>query len=329
MNSLRRMGGLVAWAVMIAGAAAGEQGASTIGTGGVSGNYYAAGSAICQVFNKAVPKMSGKASGPRCKVKSTEGSLANVNGLKAGTFEFGIVQSDIQYNAARGLVQFAGARIDELRAVFSIYPEPLTVLARKEVGVSRFQDFRGKRLSVGSPGSGTRATTDMLLAALKIDAKDFALVTELTPEEHGAALCANRIDGFAYVVGSPVSNIHAPAASCGARLVSVTGPEVDQLVIRHPYLVFATIPGGMYPGNPEPTKTFGVVAGLLSSARVSEQTVYELVAAVFDHFDEFKKLNPAFAHLEREEMIHNALSAPLHDGAVRYYKEKGWIRGGD
>lgn len=315
------LGGLAAVQVTAA-----ERGPVTIGTGAVTGNYFATGTAICQLLNRM---SQGKGQGRPCAVKSTEGSIANVKALKAGELEFAIVQSDIQFNAARGLAQFKGKRADELRAVFSIYPEPLTILARKEAAIRKVEDFRGKRVSLGSPGSGTRATMEMLLTALKVDIKDLALVAEFKPDEHGAALCAGRIDGLAYVVGSPVSNIHDAADSCGAKLVSVTGPEVDKLVVKHPYLVFATIPGGMYPSNPDPVRTFGVMAGLVSSTNVPEQVVHDLAAAVFEHFEEFKKLHPAFAHLEPIDMISHGLPVPLHDGAVRYYREKGWIRGGD
>jgi TRAP transporter TAXI family solute receptor len=263
-------------------------------------------------------------------VESTGGSVSNVNGVKAGQLDFGIVQSDIQYNAVKGLVQFkqSGAHND-LRAVFSFYPEPLTVLARKEAGIKRFEDFKGKRFNVGNPGSGTRATVEVLLAATGMKTSDFMLTSELKADEHGAALCNDKIDGFVYVVGSPVANILDPASKCGAKLVPITGPEVDRLVVGHPFFAFATIPGGMYPGNPDPIKTFGVVASLVTSAKVPNDIVYAMVAAVFENFDEFKKLYPIFANLDPQDMIKNGISAPLHDGAVRYYKEKDWIRGGD
>jgi TRAP transporter TAXI family solute receptor len=293
----------------------------TIGTGGVTGVYYAAGGAICRLMNK-----DRASHGMRCSVESTGGSVYNINTIKAGELDFGVAQSDVQFNAVKGLVQFkdAGA-VNDLRAVFSIHPEPMTVLARKEAGVTKFEDLKGKRFNVGNPGSGQRATMDMLLPAMGMKIGDFALASELKADEHGAALCDNKIDAFAYVVGHPSANIQDPTTTCGAKLINVTGPAIDKLVADYPYFAPATIPGGMYAGNSEPTKTFGVVASFVSSSKVPADTVYLLVKSVFENFEDFKKLHPAFGHLQPQDMIKNGLSAPLHEGAAKYYKEKGWM----
>ena len=293
----------------------------TIGSGGVTGVYYAAGGAICRLMNKERAKH-----GIRCSVESTGGTVYNVTTIKGGELDFGVAQSDVQYNAVKGLAQFkeGGAHTD-LRAVFAVYPEPLTVLARKEAGVKKFEDFKGKRFNVGNPGSGTRDTVATLMTAMGMKTSDFSLTSELKPDEHGAALCDNKIDGFAYVVGSPAANIQDPTTTCGAKLVSIAGPAVDKLVKDYPYFATATIPGGIYPANPVPTKTYGVVASFVSSAKVPDAVVYAMVSAVFDNFDEFKKLHPAFANLDPKEMISSGMSAPLHPGAVKYYKEKGWM----
>jgi len=209
--------------------------------------------------------------------------------------------------------------------VFSVYPEALTVLSRKEANIKKFEDFKGKRFNVGNPGSGTRDTVMKLLDTLGMKTGDFSLTSELKPDEHGAALCDNKIDGFAYVVGSPAANIQDPTTTCGAKLVPITGPAVDKLVKDYPYFATATIPGGMYPGNPDAVKTFGVMASFVTSAKVPDAVVHAMVAAVFDNFEEFKKLHPAFANLDPKDMISSGMSAPLHPGAVKYYKEKGWM----
>lgn len=309
--------------VMLAGlpAQAAETKFVTIGTGGVTGVYYAAGGAICRLMNKDRAKH-----GIRCSVESTGGSVYNINTIKAGELDFGVAQSDVQFNAVKGLVQFKdGGAVSDLRAVFSVHPEPMTVLARKDVGVSKFEDLKGKRFNVGNPGSGQRATMDLLLPAVGMKLADFSLASELKADEHGAALCDNKIDAFAYVVGHPSANIQDPTTTCGAKLVNVAGPNVDKLVAQYPYYAAVTIPGGMYAGNPDPVKTFGVVASFVSSSKVPADVVYLLVKSVFENFDDFKKLHPAFANLDPKDMIKNGLSAPLHDGAVKYYKEKGWM----
>ncbi|CAP42317.1 TAXI family TRAP transporter solute-binding subunit [Bordetella petrii] len=293
----------------------------SIGTGGVTGVYYAAGGAICRLVNK-----DRSSHGIRCSVESTGGSVFNVNTIKAGELDLGVVQSDVGYNAYNGVGQFKDAgEFKKLRSVFSIHPEPFTVVARKEANIKSFEDFKGKRFNVGNPGSGTRASMEELLATMGWTLKDFSLASELRPDEHGSALCDGKIDGFFYGVGHPSANIQDPTTTCGAQLVSLTGPAVDKLVEKYPYYAYATIPGGLYPNNPNDTKTYGVTATFVTSADVSDETVYTVVKAVFDNLDDFKKLHPAFAHLKAEDMAKNGLSAPLHPGAEKYFKEKGLL----
>ena len=292
----------------------------TIGTGGVTGVYYAVGGAICRLMNK-----NRAETGLRCSVESTGGSVFNVNAIKAGELDFGLAQSDVQFNAAKGEGQFKGNADPDLRAIFSVHPEPFTVLARPDAGVKQFADFKGKRFNIGNPGSGTLLSMEELLKQLGWTKADFALAAELKADEQGTALCDNKIDGFFYGVGHPSAAIQDPTIACGAKLISLTGPAVDALVKGHPYYAKATIPGGMYANNPNPTETYGVLATVVTSAKVSDDTVYALVKAVFDNFDEFKKLHPAFAILDPKAMITNGLSAPLHPGAVKFYKEKGWM----
>ncbi|HMT57693.1 MAG TPA: TAXI family TRAP transporter solute-binding subunit [Ottowia sp.] len=294
----------------------------TIGTGGVTGGYYAAGGAICRLVNKDRAKH-----GIRCSVESTGGSVFNVNTIKAGELDLGFAQSDVQYNAVKGLSQFKdGGAVADLRAVFAVHPEPFTVVARKEANIGKFEDFKGKRFNVGNPGSGTRASMEELLTAMGWKLSDFALASELKADEHGPALCDGKIDGFFYGVGHPSANIQDPTTSCGAKLVSLTGPVVDKLVADKPYYAKVSIPAGLYPNNPQATPTYGVLATVVASAKTPADTIYAVTKAVFDNFDEFKKLHPALAHLKPEDMVKNGLSAPLHDGAARYYKEKGWIK---
>jgi TRAP transporter TAXI family solute receptor len=300
--------------------AAAQQKFVTIGTGGVTGVYYAVGGAICRLVNKDRAK-----TGIRCSVESTGGSVYNVNAIKSGELDFGMAQSDVQYQAYNGTGAFKEADKD-LRAVFSVHPEPFTLVARKEAGITKFTDLKGKRVNVGNPGSGTRSAMDELLGAEGMKVSDFALASELKADEHGPALCDNKIDAFFYGVGHPSANIQDPTTTCAAKLVPISDPAVDALVAKHPYYAKVSIPGGIYANNPQPTPTYGVLATMVSSAKVSPDVVYTITKAVFENLDEFKKLHPAFAHLDAKEMIKNGLSAPIHEGALRYYKEKGWMK---
>ena len=311
----------VAAALVAAPAAQAQQKFMTIGTGGVTGVYYAAGGAICRLVNK-----DRATHGIRCSVESTGGSVFNINTIKAGELDMGVAQSDVHYNASKGESQFKDGPFKELRAVMSLHPEPFTVLARKEANIKQFTDFKGKRFNVGNPGSGTRSSMEELLGAMGWKMSDFSLAAELKADEHGPALCDGKIDGFFYGVGHPSANIQDPTTVCGAKLVSLTGPAVDKLVKAKPYYGYATIPANLYPNNPQETRTFGVLATLVSSSKVPSESVYAVVKAVFDNFDEFKKLHPALAVLDPKAMVKDGLSAPLHDGAVKYYKEKGWVQ---
>ena len=320
MRNLTALAASLFVAGAFAPAAQAQQKYITIGTGGVTGVYYAAGGAICRLVNK-----DRKAHGIRCSVESTGGSVFNINTIKAGELDMGVAQSDVHFNASKGMGQFKEP-MPELRAVFGLHPEPVTVVARKEANARSFADFKGKRFNVGNPGSGTRSSLDELIGAMGWKLGDFSLASELKADEHGPALCDGKIDGFFYLVGHPSANIQDPTTVCGAKLISVTGPAVDKLVREKPYYAKATIPGGLYPNNPQTTDTYGVLATFVSSSKVPADTIYQVVKAVFDNFDEFKKLHPALGVLTPQAMIKDGLSAPLHDGAAKYYKEKGWLK---
>ncbi|MFC6689381.1 TAXI family TRAP transporter solute-binding subunit [Jhaorihella thermophila] len=316
-----KLGGAILAASLVAAPLAMAQEFITIGTGGVTGVYYPTGGAICRLMNK-----NRKESGIRCSVESTGGSVYNINTIREGELEFGVAQSDWQYHAYHGTSKFKDqGPFEGLRAVFSIHPEPFTVVARADAGIKSFEDLKGKRVNIGNPGSGQRGTMEVLMEAMGWTTDDFALATELKAAEQSAALCDNQIDAMVYTVGHPSGSIQEATTACDSVLVNVTGPAVDKLVAENPFYRYATIPGGMYRGNPDDVKTFGVGATLVTSDKVSEDAVYWLVKSVFDNFDDFKKLHPAFANLKEEEMIKDGLSAPLHPGAVKYYKERGWM----
>lgn len=298
-----------------------EQKFVTIGTGGVTGVYYPTGGAICRLVNK-----TRKEHGIRCSVESTGGSVYNLNTIRAGELDMGVAQSDWQYHAYNGTSKFKDQGANKkLRAVFSVHPEPFTMVARADSGIKNVADIKGKRVNIGNPGSGQRGTMEVLMDALGMSKDDLKLVSELKAAEQSKALCDNKIDAMVYVVGHPNGSIKEATTSCDSVLVNVAGPAVDKLIADNPYYRTATIPGGMYRGTDEDTKTFGVGATFVSSSDVPEDVIYNVVKAVFENFDSFKKLHPAFGVLKKEEMVKDGLSAPLHDGAAKYYKEVGLL----
>ena len=296
-----------------------EQTFVTIGTGGVTGVYYPTGGAICRLVNK-----TRKKHGIRCSVESTGGGVYNLNTIRAGELDMGVAQSDWQYHAYNGTSKFkAKGPNKDLRAVFSVRPEPFTVVARKDSGIKKFEQLKGKRVNIGNPGSGQRGTMEVVMGVYGWKKKDFKLASELKSAEQSKALCDNKVDAMVFTVGHPSGSIKEASTSCASVLVEVAGPKIDKLVMKNDYYRHAVIPGGMYRGTPEDTKTFGVGATFVTSAKVPENVIYNVVKAVFTNFDQFKKLHPAFANLKKEEMIKDGLSAPLHKGAIKYYKEAG------
>jgi uncharacterized protein len=209
--------------------------------------------------------------------------------------------------------------------VFSVHAEPFTVVARADSGIETFDDLKGKRVNVGNPGSGQRSTMEVLMDAKGWTMDDFALASELKSAEQSQALCDNKIDAMVFTVGHPSGSIQEATTTCDTKLIPVTGPEVDQLVEQNPYYAKAVIPGGMYAGTDSDVETFGVKATFVSSTAVPEDVVYQVTKAVFDNFEDFKKLHPAFASLTKEDMVTEAISAPLHPGAEKYYSEAGMM----
>lgn len=293
----------------------------SMGTGGVTGVYYPVGGAICRLVNQ-----NRREHGIRCAVESTAASVYNVNAIRGGELEFGVTQSDVQYNAYHGEAEFADLGAQEnLRSVFSLHAEPLTVVARADSGIETFEDLEGKRVNIGVPGSGTRALMELLMAELGWTSGTFSLAAELAPAEQSAALCDNNIDAFAYALGHPAGAIQEATTTCSSIIVPIEGEAAQALLDEYPYYTPATIPGGMYAGNDEDVQTFGVGATIVAAAEVPDDVVYIFVEAVFSNFDTFRGLHPSLAELTPEEMATEGLSAPLHPGAERYYREQGWI----
>jgi TRAP transporter TAXI family solute receptor len=301
----------------------------TIGTGGPTGVYFQTGNAICKMLHKsAIAKEHGRKKGIdkayRCTAPSTGGSNYNIGQIAAGEFQFGVAQSDWQYHAVNGTSKWKGKQYKGLRAVFSVHNEPFQIWARKKAKIKNFADLKGKVVNIGNPGSGQRGTMEELMKAKGVDNNFFKSTTELTSSEQVKALCDGKIDAFGYSVGFP-NGAMEQAATCAAKAspINLTGPEVKALISGAAYYAEAVIPKGTYTGQKKDATTFGVKATVVTSNMVEADLVYLVVKAVFENFDDFKKQHPAFSSLKKEDMIADGLSAPLHEGAKRYYIEAG------
>jgi len=298
-----------------------------IGTGGPTGVYFATGNAICRLVHKtaAEGRKTGRKHGIRCSAPSTGGSTYNIGQIRQGELDFGVAQSDWQYHAYNGSSKFKGNQYKKLRAVFSVHPEPFQIIVGKDSGINGWNDLKGKRVNIGNPGSGQRGTMEVLMRAHGTSKGDFKVATELTSTEQSKALCDGKIDAYGYTVGVPNAGVAIATDGCGAKIINLNGGAEKKLVNDNPFYAFATIPKGTYKTSDADVTTFGVKATFVTSADVDENLVYEVTRSVFENIADFRKLHPAFRNLDPKKMIKDGLSAPLHPGALKYYKEKGWM----
>lgn len=291
----------------------------TIGTGSQTGVYYPTGQAIAKMVNDQAARYHIK-----CTAQSTGGSVFNVNALLTGDADFGIVQSDIQHQALNGLGPWAekGPQ-SKLRAVFSIHEELVTLVAAVDAEINSLADLRGKRVNIGNEGSGLRVNALDALAAAGLNSETDLKAESVKASEAPGLLQDDRIDAFFYTVGHPSGAIKE--ATSGRRTVKFVAIEgLDALLASSPYYVRGVLPIAHYPKavNTEDVPSFGVKATLMTSASVSDDVVYAITREVFENFDSFTAQHPAFAALTKARML-QGLSAALHPGAARYYKEAG------
>lgn len=295
----------------------------TIGTGAVTGVYYPTGGAISRMINNKSAQYGIKAT-----VESTAGSVYNINAVISGDLEFGIAQSDRQYQAVHGKAEWSGVGpMKKLRSVFSIHPESITLVASAESGIHSVADLKGKRVNLGNPGSGQLQNSKDVLSAFNISLDDIKAEYVKAVEAPGL-FQDEKIDAFFYTVGHPNGNIkEATSERIKVDIIPIKGPEVDLLLDKYPYYARTVIPGKFYPNKATKgdVESIGVKATLVTSSEVDDATVYAITKEVFENLDEFKKLHPAYSVLTKENML-TGLSAPIHPGALRYYKEAGLVK---
>ena len=320
MNLKATFGALAAAATLSTGAFAADQQFVTIGTGGVTGVYYPTGGAICRLVNKG-----RKEHGIRCSVESTGGSVYNTRTIRQGELDFGVVQSDVQAAAVAGVGKFADdGAFEGLRALFSVHPEPMHLMARADAGINAVEDLKGKKVNIANPGSGTRVLAETLMKYTGLSADDFSLAAELKSSEQAAALCDGKIDATIWAAGLPNGSSQEATSTCDVKIIPLEGAGIDALLAENSAYAAATIPGGMYPGNDGDIPSWGPKATFVTSADTPDDVVYAVVSAIFENFDDFKKLHPAFGRLQESEMVVDGLTDEIHPGALKYYQERGW-----
>jgi len=293
----------------------------TIGGSSSVGVYTAAAKALCRVIKRHSPTTE-------CTNKISGGSVSNLNDLANGQIQMGIVQSDVHFYAytGEGTKSFRDKeKMTNLRSIFSMYPEAFTIIARKDSGIKGLNDLVGKKVNIGNPGSGQRATMETVMAIKKWTKDTFLVAEELTSSEHSLALCHGKVQALIFSTGHPNPSVGHAVGLCDAVLVTAIDSDITKFIEARQYYAQVSVPGGIYAGNDDGVDSFGVFATLVSTADVSDDLIYNFVKTVFENLDDLKRAHPALSYLNPQDMLKTGLTAPLHDGAVRYYKERGWM----
>jgi len=290
-----------------------------IGGGSETGVYYQVALGVCKLVNEKLGARDYE-----CKGLPALGSAANIKALSRGYLDFGVVQSDVDWQAYNGEKAWKDKPYKGLRSVFSIHPETVMLVTRMDTGITSVTDLRGKRVNIGNRGSGSREIAKSTLKIYGIDRRDDISARDLEPQEAARALWNGKIDAFFYTVGNPWDAGIELAKDTKIRMIPIDAPGIKKFVADNPHYVVAVIPAGIYKGVDKDIPTFAVKATLVTREDEPEGVVYDVVKTVFENLNRFRTMDPAFRSLQPQEML-KGLSAPLHPGALRYYKEKGWM----
>ena len=291
----------------------------TIVSGRPGGLYHPVAGAICKLINE-------KTSEHRitCTIEFGVGSITNIETMREGEVTLAIAQSDIQRDAANGTGPFAEAGpFDAMRSIASLFVEQLTVVARKDKEIAELEDLKGKRLNPSVPGSGQYVLMQRLMEAEGWSPGDVEIVTELKAPDEAEALCDGEYDAFSLAVGHPSPLIKEAAAACDVVLVPVDGPAVEKIIADEPLYTKSVVPAETYRNNPDAVPGLGLAATLVTTDAVDTDVVYEVTRALFEGLSRLSEASPIFRSLSAEQMANEGLSAPLHEGAARYYSKAG------
>ena len=300
-------------------ARAGEEVFASVGTGELNGVYYPVGKAICEIVNRDL-----SIDGVRCSPETTPGSVYNIHAIQSGELEFGIVQADVNFNAYKGEGAWVGKPFLDLRSVLSLYPELVTVMARADSDIHDLAGLAGRRVNVGSRGTGIRATWDAIEEELGWRDNERVRPVGMRADTTISALCSGAIDANMLIIGHPSPLVKAQQAACAINLVAITGPAIDKLLHQHLYYQREAIPANLYE-LPADVPTFGGRAALVTSASADTRVVAVVAKEVLGHLAELRTLHPALARLRPSQMVKDGLTAPLHPGAEQVYRQMGLI----
>ena len=290
----------------------------SIAGGSVTGVYYQTANKLCDLLNDSSPNKYN------CTERSSLGSVFNVNALRHKLIDFGLVQSDRNWQAWKGEEEWQGDPINNIRSVVALHNEAIHLVVRNDAGIQSLQDIKGKKINIGNLASGQRGNALTILKLSNLDPKSDFDAFGYQQANAIANLLENNIDGFFYTVGVPSNSISKIFRQQALRLIPINSPSINQFVRTTPYYINTSIPANTYDNAHNVTPTLGLKATLMTNQETPDQVVYDLVKAIFTNLDAFKQHHPALSALTPETMI-QGLTSPLHPGAEQYYREQSWI----
>ncbi len=288
-----------------------------LATGGTSGTYYPFGGSMAQIFNSKIENMNVTA-------QATGASVENLKLIGKKEAELAIVQNDMTDYAYNGTETFKDGKIENVRAVATLYPEVIQIVASVDSGINTLQDIKGKKFSVGAPGSGVEANARQLLEMMGMTYNDFT-ANYLSFSESADSFKDKHIDGFLFTSGIPNAAIQDISTTSSLKFVSVSDDVIKQLTSQYPFFTEYIIPAGTYKGQDTDVKTIAVKATLVAGAEVSEKVIYDLTKALFENQPELAQAHAKGEQLNINEAV-KGISVPFHPGAEKYYKEKGILK---
>jgi uncharacterized protein len=316
--NIKKWAGAFAAVLAFAGAAHAQQ-FFRIGTGGTAGTYYPVGGMIANAVSQPGKIIA--------TAQASNGSLANVNAVASGSMEAGMSQSDVATWAFTGTGAFEGKpKVADLRMIANLYPESIHLVVKKGSGIKSVADLKGKRVALDEPGSGTLINARMVLAAWGVKESDIK-PDYIKPNQAGDKLKDGSLDAFFFVGGAPAGAIAELASSgVGIELVPLTGAPADALRKQNPYFAVDTVAAGTYKDVPA-VQTLAVGAQLVTSAKISTDTVYEITKAMYaDATQKTLQAGHAKGKFITKENAVQGVGIPFHPGAEKFYKEAGLLK---
>lgn len=291
----------------------------TIASGRTGGLYHPVAGAICKLVNEKTSEH-----GITCTVEFGDGSISNIEDLRDGEVLLAMAQSDIQRDAVEGTGPFADeGGFEAMRSMVALFVEQATVLARKDADIATFQDLKGKRFYLPRVGSGGRLLMERLFAAEGWGPGDIDILPRYDAPNLAQALCDHEFDAFSVTVGHPSPLIREATNTCDAVLVPISGPIIGKVIAAEPMYARSVIPAGTYRGNRKDVAGIGLVATLVTTTDLRPDVAYQVTKAFVEALDRLAQESSLFKSLNAKELAVVGLTAPLHEGAARYFEEAG------